>query len=202
MASTKVRDIDEVNAEVPPSSITRDEFINVIEKADHAEGTANRSLYDLNTAGFIAATNNAAKDLEARTLQAGTGISVSNGNGVSADPTISLGGAPAILAYLFDTNSKETISVSGTAIDPAIVTTILDIGGAGNTSLAAPAAAGLKLIINTNASAVTLTIPAYQVPTGKIDYTAGASFISNAALLLYGTGNGGEWHALGGYYET
>lgn len=202
MANTKVRDIDEVNAEVPPSSITRDEFINAIEKADYAEGTANRSLYDNNTAGFLCATNNAAKDLEARTLQAGTGISVSNGNGVSADPAISLGGAPAILAYLFDTNSKETISVSGTAIDPAIVTTILDIGGAGNTSLAAPAAAGLKLIINTNASAVTLTIPAYQVPAGKIDYTSGASFISNAALLLYGTGNGGEWHALGGYYET
>lgn len=200
MSSTRNFNIDEANAEIPTSSITRTELINAMEKKDYEPGTANRNLRDLNSVGLIAALNNATKDLVTRSIAAGTGVSISNGDGSSGNPTVSLGSAPNVLKYLF-ADSVETITVSATPMNPGVTTSILNISS-GTSTLAAPSQAGIKLIINTNATAVGITITNYQTPTGKIDYTSSQNLIANAGLLLYGTGASGNWHPIGGYYET
>jgi hypothetical protein len=76
------------------------------------------ALHNLATDGFIARTG--AGTVAGRTITAGTGVSVTNGNGVSGDPTIAIGQAVATTSDV----TFNSITVSGNLIVNGTTTTV------------------------------------------------------------------------------
>lgn len=74
------------------------------------------ALSNLSTTGMMART--AANTFATRTITAGTGISISNGNGVSGNPTISIGTIPIANLSGYPTDSSLYLNGAGSWINP------------------------------------------------------------------------------------
>lgn len=118
------------------------------------------------TAGNGIAARTSANTLTARSIAAGTGISVSNGDGVSGNPTI--------------TNSGVTSAVAGTGISVSGATGAVTITNSGVTSITA----GSNISVSASTGGVTISSTAGAPTTAQVlSATAGASI---GAVGTYG----------------
>jgi hypothetical protein len=122
------------------------------------------AIENLSGAGFI--TQNGSGVIAGRTIQAGTGISVANGNGSSQDPTITNSGVTSAVAGTGITVSGATGAVTVTNNDRGSSQNIFkNVAVAGQTTIVADGnddtltiAAGTGITLTTNATTDTLTI--------------------------------------------
>lgn len=102
------------------------------------------------TAGNGIAARTSANTLTARTITAGTGISVSNGDGVAGNPTI--------------TNSGVTSAVAGTGISVSGATGAVTITNSGVTSITA----GSNISVSASTGGVTISSTAGAPTTAQV----------------------------------
>jgi len=107
------------------------------------------ALHNLSTNGIIARTG--AGTVEARTITAGTGISISNGDGASGNPTITNSAPDQTVAI----TGAGINSVSGTYPNFTITGTEVDGSVSNEGSLTVGAGTGTTSIINSNTSGST-----------------------------------------------
>ena len=138
------------------------------------------------TAGNGIAARTSANTLTARTITAGTGISVSNGDGVAGNPTI--------------TNSGVTSAVAGTGISVSGATGAVTITNSGVTSVIA----GTNISVSAATGAVTISSTAGAPTTAQVlSATAGATVYDTGtyAFLVYnptpGADNNGGFTSAG-----
>lgn len=128
------------------------------------------------TAGNGIAVRTSANTLTARSVAAGTGISVSNGDGVSGNPTI--------------TNSGVTSNVAGTGISVSGATGAVTITNSGVTSVTA----GTNISVSASTGGVTISSTAGAPTTAQVlSATAGASALAvgTYAFLVWTSGASG-----------
>lgn len=191
--STPNHVLDTTNGPVGVTSMTRAEFITALEQLNYAAGRV-RNLDELTTAGILNIETGGA--INPRTLSAADNtVTVSNGDGVSGNPTFSLGTAPNVRAHAL-TSDKETLTSAG-AMNSTLMVSELNFGS-GTATLSSPASSLFKTIVNINASASTVTITNYQTPSGgtPLNYASGASLPAGESLTIYG--NGTNWYPVGG----
>ncbi len=133
-----------------------------IAKGGTGAGTAADARVNLgtvaDTAGNGIAVRTSANTLTARSVAAGTGISVSNGDGVAGNPTI--------------TNSGVTSNVAGTGISVSGATGAVTITNTGVTSVTA----GSNISVSASTGGVTISSTAGAPTTAQVlSATAGAS---------------------------
>ena len=126
--------------------------------------------------GMVARTSSTTS--AARTITAGTGVSVSNGDGVSGNPTI--------------TNSGVTSAVAGTGISVSGATGAVTVTNTGVTSVTA----GSNISVSASTGGVTISSTAGAPTTAQVlSATAGASALAvgTYAFLIWQAGaSGGE----------
>lgn len=143
-----------------------------------------------NTTGLL--TQTAADTFTGRTISAGVGINVTNGNGVSGNPTIAI--SHLGFQSLTDPNANRFIFWDDTAgnLDWAALPVTVANGGTGLTTLTA----ANNALYSSSSSALTAgTLPVAAGGTGQISYTNGQLLIGNTtgntlakATLTQGTG--------------
>ena len=143
--STKNFAIDTSNAPVGATTVTRAQFIDILEHLNYASGNI-RSIDELATGGLLSVDG--AGNANARTLTAGTGITVSNGTGSAGNPTVSIDGASA-WNQLHTTESNAVTLSNHVSI----------IGSAGAYTLPTPTGSQVfsKIIVNSSSGDVVLT---------------------------------------------
>jgi hypothetical protein len=142
-----------------------------ITNADGASGnptfsltTQLQNLNNLNSLGFVAlsATGVGSSSFVNRTLSAGTGININNGNGVSGNPSISLGTVPVSLLSGYPANSS--LFLRGDGIWSSVYQTNIALTGA---------------VIGSGSSSIATTLNNYQTMVGSnlsFDWTNNGSF--------------------------
>ena len=143
--STKNFAIDTSNAPVGATTVTRAQFIDILEHLNYVSGNI-RSIDELATGGLLSIDG--AGNANARTLTAGTGITVSNGTGSAGNPTVSIDGASA-WNQLHTTESNAVTLSNHVSI----------IGSAGAYTLPTPTGSQVfsKIIVNNSSGDVVLT---------------------------------------------
>ena len=114
--------INEANGDVPTITYTRDEFIDTLRYLQFA-GDAMRALDDVTPASAGVVAFDSAGAVQSRTITAGSGITVSNGSGVSGDPTISITNAVATKTADYTLTASDDL-VKGDASGGAITLTL------------------------------------------------------------------------------
>jgi len=137
--------------------------------------------------GIIVKT--AANTITARSfVVSGSGLSLSNGSGVSGDPTLSLSGLPLVLA---NTTGTGLLAVNGAALTPLTIT-----GTASQIAVTSGDGSSGNPIIAIASDPVLPGTAAVQVPSGTTAQRAGAigSFRLNLDTGLF-AGYNGSWNS-------
>ena len=143
--STKNFAVDTVNAPVGASTVTRTQFIDILEHLNYASGTI-REIDELVTGGVL--TVDGVGNAFGRTLSSGSGLTWSNPTGVAGNPSISIDSPNA----WNELNSSESNTITTTKH-------VSIIGAAGSYSMPTPAASQVynKVVINSSTGDVVLT---------------------------------------------
>jgi hypothetical protein len=179
--STTNFSIDTANAPVGSTTVSRTEFINVLEHLNYANGNI-RSIDNLSgSAGFVQLDGNGGSVL--KTFLASTGLEWTNANGEGGNPTIRLGNAITFLQSLL---TVETNAVTSNYV-VSIITSSLTY------ALPAPTigVAGIKIILNKHSSNSNITITS----TDWADGASGANrtlYHARHAIFIHDTS--GKWH--------
>ena len=143
----------------------------------------------LETAGTGIVVKTAANTLTARSFAvSGSGLSLSNGSGVSGDPTLSLSGLPLVLA---NTVGTGLLAVNGAALTPLTIT-----GTANEIAVTSGDGSSGNPIIGIATNPVLPGTAAVQVPSGTTAQRAGAvgAFRLNLDTGLF-EGYNGSWNS-------
>lgn len=196
--TTAFLEYDGTNGPIGATETTRAELITAIEQMNPT-GLVSALQY-LSSNGIIARTGTEA--FTPRTITGDSLVTVTNGDGVSGNPTLTLGSAASLLTYLFFTGAETISSAANPSLSNTLPVTILTATGTPTCTLAAPSAGGIKVIVNTSAVTNTITITNYQTSASAtdVDYSAGGGLVSNSSLVLYS--NATNWYPLAGYFQT
>ena len=143
----------------------------------------------LETAGTGIVVKTAANTITARSFAvSGSGLSLSNGSGVSGDPTLSLSGLPLVLA---NTVGTGLLAVNGAALTPLTIT-----GTASQIAVTSGNGASGNPIIAIASDPVLPGTAAVQVPSGTTGQRAGGvgAFRLNLDTGLF-EGYNGSWNS-------
>ena len=171
--STKNFSIDTSNAPVGAETVTRSEFINILEHLNYASGTI-RSIDESSTAGLLAIDGSGSAN--SRTLTAGTGITVSNGNGSAGNPTVGIDGATAW-------NQLHTTESNTITLDKHVSI----IGVAGSYALPTPTVSQVfcKIVINNSSGNAVLTGSSIADKNAMGTATTSITIPTNNMAILY-----------------
>lgn len=143
---TKNFAVDTSNAPVGDTTVTRSQFVNILEHLNYAAGNI-RTLDEIGSAGIPYLNGSGGGGV--RTLTAQSGLSFSNGTGVGGNPTLSLNAPDTFRRSLFDwiyndANNTKMVSI---------------ISVAGSYALPTPTAgqANVKIVINQSAGNADIT---------------------------------------------
>ena len=156
--------------------------------ADSLITTQLQNLNNLNTLGFIALFNTGtnSSSFVNRILAAGTGINIVNGNGVSGNPTISLGTVPISSLSGYPSSSSVYLRGDGTWATPASTGGVTSVGITGSTGLTvsnSPITSSGSILINLSVQLQNLSS---LVTTGIMTRTGTNTFAARS--LSTGTG--------------
>ena len=143
----------------------------------------------LETAGTGIVVKTAANTITARSFAvSGSGLSLTNGSGVSGDPTLSLSGLPLVLA---NTVGTGLLAVNGAALTPLTIT-----GTASEIAVTSGDGSSGNPIIGIATNPVLPGTAAVQVPSGTTAQRAGAvgAFRLNLDTGLF-EGYNGSWNS-------
>jgi hypothetical protein len=143
----------------------------------------------LETAGTGIVVKTAANTITARSFAvSGSGLSLTNGSGVSGDPTLALSGLPLVLA---NTVGTGLLAVNGAALTPLTIT-----GTANEIAVTSGDGASGNPIIGIATNPVLPGTAAVQVPSGTTAQRAGAvgAFRLNLDTNLF-EGFNGSWNS-------
>lgn len=143
----------------------------------------------LETAGTGIVVKTAANTITARSFAvSGSGLSLSNGSGVSGDPTLSLSGLPLVLA---NTVGTGLLAVNGAALTPLTIT-----GTASEIAVTSGNGSSGNPIIGIATNPVLPGTAAVQVPSGTTGQRAGGvgAFRLNLDTGLF-EGFNGSWNS-------
>lgn len=143
----------------------------------------------LETAGTGIVVKTAANTITARSFAvSGSGLSLTNGSGVSGDPTLSLSGLPLVLA---NTVGTGLLTVNGAALTPLTIT-----GTANEIAVTSGNGSSGNPIIGIASNPVLPGTAAVQVPSGTTAQRAGSlgAFRLNLDTGLF-EGYNGSWNA-------
>jgi len=143
----------------------------------------------LETAGTGIVVKTAANTITARSFAvSGSGLSLSNGSGISGDPTLSLSGLPLVLA---NTVGTGLLAVNGAALTPLTIT-----GTSNEIAVTSGDGASGNPIIGIASNPVLPGTAAVQVPSGTTAQRAGGlgAFRLNLETGLF-EGYNGSWNA-------
>lgn len=149
----------------------------------------NGTAASLETAGTGIVVKTAANTITARSfVVSGSGLSLSNGSGVSGDPTLSLSGLPLVLA---NTTGTGLLAVNGAALTPLTIT-----GTASQIAVTSGDGSSGNPIIAIASDPVLPGTAAVQVPSGTTAQRAGAvgAFRLNLDTGLF-EGYNGSWNS-------
>jgi hypothetical protein len=149
----------------------------------------NGTAASLESAGTGIVVKTAANTITARSFAvSGSGLSLSNGSGVSGDPTLSLSGLPLVLA---NTVGTGLLAVNGAALTPLTIT-----GTASEIAVTNGNGAGGNPIIGIASDPVLPGTAAVQVPSGTTGQRAGGigAFRLNLDTGLF-EGFNGSWNS-------
>jgi len=149
----------------------------------------NGTAASLESAGTGIIVKTAANTITARSFAvSGSGLSLSNGSGVSGNPTLSLSGLPLVLA---NTVGTGLLAVNGAALTPLTLT-----GASNEISVTNGNGAGGNPIIGIVSNPVLPGTAAVQVPAGTTGQRAGClgAFRLNLDTGLF-EGFNGSWNA-------
>lgn len=135
-------EIDLTNGPVPVTGMTREEFLLAVTELKHAAGTITRALDDLATNGLL--SKNGASLAARQVAASGGGLTVTNGDGVSGNPTLSLADDLAALEALAAAGIPYRTGTSAWAI--ATAAELRSLAADTETITAAGAAAAAKLV--------------------------------------------------------
>lgn len=179
--STTNFSIDTANAPVGSTTVSRTEFINVLEHLNYVNGNI-RSIDNLSgSAGFVQLDGNGGSVL--KTFLASTGLEWTNANGEGGNPTIRLGNAINFLQSLLtvETNAitnNYVVSIITSSLTYALPTPTVGV-------------AGIKIILNKHSSASNITITS----TDWADGAFGANrTLSHARHAIFIHDTSGKWH--------
>ena len=143
----------------------------------------------LESAGTGIIVKTAANTITARSFAvSGSGLSLTNGSGVSGDPTLSLSGLPLVLA---NTTGTGLLAVNGAALTPLTIT-----GTASQIAVTSGDGSSGNPIIGIASDPVLPGTAAVQVPSGTTAQRAGAvgAFRLNLDTNLF-EGYNGSWNS-------
>jgi hypothetical protein len=149
----------------------------------------NGTAASLESAGTGIVVKTAANTITARSFAvSGSGLSLSNGSGVSGDPTLSLSGLPLVLA---NTVGTGLLAVNGAALTPLTIT-----GTASQIAVTSGDGSSGNPIIAIASDPVLPGTAAVQVPSGTTAQRAGAvgAFRLNLDTGLF-EGYNGSWNS-------
>ncbi len=180
--STTNFSIDTANAPVGSTTVSRTDFINVLEHLNYANGNI-RSIDNLSgSAGFVQLDGNGGSVL--KTFLASTGLEWTNANGEGGNPTIRLGNAVTFLQSL--------LTVETNAITNNYVVSILSENTASYT-LPTPTVgiAGIKIILNKRVSNASIAISSSDWE----DYPFDSSFtLSSGNFAIFAHDTNAKWY--------
>ncbi len=181
--STTNFSIDTANAPVGTTTVSRTDFINVLEHLNYANGNI-RSIDNLSgSAGFVQIDGNGGAT--PKTFLASTGLEWTNANGEGGNPTIRLGNAITFLQSL--------LTVETNAITNDYVVSIIAAASPLTYALPTPTIgiAGIKIIVNKHSFASNITISS----TDWADGLFGANrTLSHARHAIFIHDTSGKWH--------
>ena len=149
----------------------------------------NGTAASLESAGTGIVVKTAANTITARSFAvSGSGLSLTNGSGVSGDPTLSLSGLPLVLA---NTTGTGLLAVNGAALTPLTIT-----GTASEIAVTSGDGSSGNPIIGIATNPVLPGTAAVQVPSGTTAQRAGAvgAFRLNLDTNLF-EGYNGSWNS-------
>ena len=180
--STTNFSIDTANAPVGSTTVSRTEFIGVLEHLNYANGNI-RSIDNLSgSAGFVQLDGNGGSVL--KTFLASTGLEWTNANGEGGNPTIRLGNAITFLQSL--------LTVETNAITNNYVVSILSDNTASYT-LPTPTVgiAGIKVILNKRVANASIAISSSDWE----DYPFDSSFtLSSGNFVIFAHDTNAKWY--------
>jgi hypothetical protein len=180
--STTNFSIDTANAPVGSTTVSRTEFISVLEHLNYANGNI-RSIDNLSgSAGFVQLDGNGGSVL--KTFLASTGLEWTNANGEGGNPTIRLGNAITFLQSL--------LTVETNAITNDYVVSIIAASSPLTYALPTPTigVAGIKIILNKNLANSNVAITS----TDWEDYPFDSSYtLSSGNFAIFAHDTSAKW---------
>ena len=171
--SSKNFAVDTTNAPVGADSVTRTEFIDILEHLNYVSGNI-RSIDELSTAGMLSIDGTGTANV--RTLQAGSGLSVSNATGGAGNPSYSIDAENAW-------NELHTTESNAVPLGKRVSI----IGAAGSYALPTPTSGQVfcKVVINNSSGDVVLSGSALNDKDALGNTSSSLTIPPNNMAILY-----------------
>lgn len=190
--------VDAANAPIP-DVMSKADFQNILEQLNYVSGLV-RSLDELATGGILTTNGSGAANVRSLAWAADQGFSITNADGAAGNPTVSLSAASVLLKHLLYDGAQTLSTTPGVIDNITTPVTRLTATTSPTSTLAAPSAGGIKIIVNESVDDNTITITNYVAPSGGIAFNSGAALIAGASLVLWSDGT--NWRPIAGKFLT